>query len=64
MKNLIILLAVGALGFTLTGCGGVIVGDDSYGGPDLGMGFFDGGWGGGGWGHGHGGHGGGHGGHR
>ena len=47
MKNLIILLAVGALGFTLTGCGGVVFGDDYYGGPDFGVGFFGGGWGGG-----------------
>ena len=66
MKNLFILLAIGSIGFTLTGCGGMIY-DDYYGGPDIGVGFFDGGWGGGGWGH-HGGggwgHGGGHGGHR
>ena len=56
MKNLIILLAVGALSFTLTGCGGVVFSDDYYGGPDIGVGFFGVG---GGWGH-HGGHGGGH----
>lgn len=63
MKKLIMLLAIGALGLTLTSCGGVFYDDGYYGGgPDIGVGFIGGNWGGGGWGHGHGhGHGGHHG---
>lgn len=60
MKNFYILLLLSALGISLTSCGGVIYGDDYYGGPDVGIGFFGDSWGGGGWGHGHS-HGGGHG---